>query len=193
MSINWKKDVLTIPNLLSAFRLALIPVYMTLYLRARTPADFYLAGGILALSCLTDFADGFIARKFHMTSQLGQFLDPLADKITQFTLILCLSLRHEILRPVLWLLVTKETFQCIASLLCFRRGKILAGALWAGKICTAFLFASLTLLVICPRMDPRLVTMLAGLDLAFLSCSFLFYTLTFCRPETDTHFRDVDA
>ena len=193
MSINWKKDVLTIPNLLSAFRLALIPVYMTIYLRAQTSADFYLAGGILALSCLTDFADGFIARKFQMTSRLGQFLDPLADKITQFTLILCLSLGHGVLRPVLWLLVTKETFQCIASFLCFRRGKMLAGALWSGKICTAFLFASLTLLVVFPQMDPKLVTLLAGLDLAFLSCSFLFYTLTFCHPENGTHFRDVDA
>ena len=45
---NWKKDLFTIPNLLSLFRLALIPVYMTIYLEAVTDADHYLAGVILA-------------------------------------------------------------------------------------------------------------------------------------------------
>ena len=68
---NWKKEFLTIPNLLSLFRLALIPVYMTLYRNAATGRDYLHAGSVLALSCLTDMADGCIARRFHMVSTVG--------------------------------------------------------------------------------------------------------------------------
>ena len=58
---DWKKDILTIPNLLSLFRLVLIPVYIVIYLNAKNAADYYIAGGILAVSCLTDAIDGKIA------------------------------------------------------------------------------------------------------------------------------------
>ena len=46
---DWKKEILTIPNLLSLFRLVLIPVYVVIYLNARDSADYYLAAGILAV------------------------------------------------------------------------------------------------------------------------------------------------
>ena len=63
MIINdWKKEILTIPNLLSFFRLILIPVYMVIYLKAQETKDYILAGSILAVSCLTDMVDGKIAR-----------------------------------------------------------------------------------------------------------------------------------
>ena len=76
---DWKKEVFTIPNLLSLFRLLLIPVYVVIYLNADSLADYYIAAAILAVSCLTDLVDGKIARHFHMISTLGKFLDPLAD------------------------------------------------------------------------------------------------------------------
>ena len=46
---NWKKEILSIPNLLSLFRLVLIPVYMTLYLRAKELSDYFVAGAILMI------------------------------------------------------------------------------------------------------------------------------------------------
>ena len=57
---DWKKEIFTIPNLLSLFRLLLIPVYITIYLNAKNAADFYIAAGILAVSCITDLIDGKI-------------------------------------------------------------------------------------------------------------------------------------
>ena len=81
MSIkNWKTEILTIPNLLSLFRLALIPVYISIYLGARSNSDYFLAASILAVSCLTDMIDGKIARHFNMITNLGKLLDPIADK-----------------------------------------------------------------------------------------------------------------
>jgi CDP-diacylglycerol--glycerol-3-phosphate 3-phosphatidyltransferase len=78
---NWKKQVFTIPNILSLFRLILIPVYIHIYLNAQSLADYHLAAAILAVSCLTDAVDGQIARRFNMITAVGKVLDPLADKI----------------------------------------------------------------------------------------------------------------
>lgn len=170
-----KADIFTIPNLLSLFRLGLIPVYIVLYLRAREPMQYYVAGGILAVSCLTDALDGKIARHFHMISTLGMILDPLADKLTQFALTLCLSLRYPVLNPVLGLFVVKEIFQLILGAVNLSRGKMIPGALMTGKICTTVLFVSLTALVLFPGLDPTIVGFIALVDFLFLSLSFISY------------------
>lgn len=179
MHINWKKEILTIPNLLSLFRLLLIPVYILLYLNAQEPVDYLLAGSVLALSCLTDAVDGKIARKFNMISNLGKLLDPVADKCTQFALTICLSARYPILLPVLGLFIVKELFQLIAVILNLRKGKALPGALFAGKICTTVLFVSLIFLVLFPDLDGRIVKGISLINFGFLAFSFLRYILAY--------------
>lgn len=174
-SWNWKKEILTVPNLLSLFRLALIPVYVKAYLQARTGADYALAAGILAISCLTDLLDGFIARKFHMISHVGKLLDPLADKLTQLALFLCLSARYALLYPVLALFLVKELFQLFAVIFSFRQGKGLSGALPAGKVCTAVLFLSLIALVLFPEMNRFRADLLILTDGLVLCLSFASY------------------
>ena len=188
---NWKKEVCTIPNLLSLFRLALIPVYMSVYLRADETADFYLAGGILAVSCLTDLADGFIARTFDMISKVGKWLDPLADKATQLALMVCLSVRYAVLRPVLCLFIIKESVQLFASLYHLHRGKMLSGALTAGKVCTAVLFISLTALVLFPRLPADAAALVAAIDFSFLLYAFLCYLLAFFSKEQDSRWENT--
>ena len=172
---NWKKEVFTIPNLLSLFRLALIPVYMPIYLNANQPREYVTAAALLALSCFTDLIDGFIARRFHMVSTVGKILDPIADKLTQLTLTLCLSVKYPVLRFVLLLLAVKELFQCVMGLIHLRRGRMLPGALAAGKICTAVLFLSLITLVLFPQLDAAVVDTVAIVDICFLSYSFAHY------------------
>ena len=174
---NWKKELLTIPNWLSLFRLLLIPVYVVIYLNASEPADYFIAGGILAVSCLTDAIDGKIARHFNMISTVGKILDPLADKATQFTLIICLAINNN--NPVLWILiclfVIKESFQLIAGLFTLRKGKMLKGALLSGKISTAVLFVSLIVMVLLPDLDFTVVYAITALDCIVLLVSFISY------------------
>ena len=181
---NWKKEFLTIPNMLSLFRLTLIPVYIFIYLTADGPSDHFIAAAILAVSCLTDLLDGKIARHFDMVSTVGKILDPVADKLTQFTLMVCLSIKHPTLRTVLILFVIKESFQSIAGLIHLRRGRMLSGALIAGKICTAVLFVSLILLVLIPEPSSRLVTSIAWIDMIFLIYSFICYILAYACKDT---------
>ena len=180
---DWKKDILTSPNLLSLFRLVLIPVYVVIYLKAKVAADYYLAAGILAVSCLTDLIDGKIARHFNMISTLGKILDPLADKATQFTLIICLAMRYPVLLNLIVLFVIKESFQLIAGCINFKKGKMLKGALISGKICTTVLFISLILMVMLPNLGHSTIEIITCVDAAFMIISFTEYVITYIRRE----------
>ena len=169
---DWKKEIFTIPNLLSLFRLLLIPVYMTIYLYAAQTKDYIAAAIILAVSCLTDMVDGKIARKYNMISTIGKVLDPIADKVTQFTLIICLSIKYPILWHLVVLFVIKESFQFFAGLVTFRKGRMLTGALITGKICTAVLFVSLTVMILLPNITSQAVNIITIVDGIFMIIAF---------------------
>ena len=178
---DWKREIFTIPNGLSMIRLALIPLYIMIYLNAHDRLDYIVSGGILALSCITDLIDGKVARHFNMVSTLGKMLDPFADKATQFTLMVCLAIRKNLMS--LWLLillfVVKEGFQLVAGGMILRRGKILSGALLAGKVCTAVLFISLVLMIMLPGLPDIAASLIAIVDGCFLLLSFVSYILVY--------------
>ena len=188
---NWKREILTIPNLLSMFRLILIPVYIVLYLKAKEPADYFLAAAILAVSCLTDMIDGKIARQFNLITTVGKILDPLADKATQFSLILCLALKYPVLWYLVVLFVIKESFMLIAGGIRLKKGKMLKGALLSGKICTTVLFVSLILMVLLPDLSSFAVNTIAIVDTLFMLFAFADYALAYLR--NDAKFQSVDV
>lgn len=176
---NWKKEILTIPNLLSLFRLVLIPVYVLIYLNAKDATDYYLAAGILAVSCLTDMVDGQIARHFNMISSIGKILDPLADKATQFTLIICLTIKYNVLWYLVALFVIKESFQLIAGGINLRKGKMLKGALISGKVCTTVLFLSLIIMVMLPDLSENFITGIVIVNAIFMMIAFVNYVIAY--------------
>ncbi len=179
---NWRKEIFTIPNMLSLFRLLLIPVYIYIYLNAKDSADYYLAAGILAVSCLTDMIDGKIARHFNMISSLGKILDPLADKATQFTLIICLTVRYNVLWYLVGLFLLKELFQLVAGFISIRHHKILKGALISGKVCTTVLFISLIIMIMIPALALSTVRIITIIDCVFVLIAFAEYAITYlCR------------
>ena len=181
---GWKKEIFTIPNLLSLFRLVLIPVYIVIYVNAQDPADYFLASAILAVSCLTDLIDGKIARHFNMISTLGKILDPIADKATQFSLIICLATKYPILWYLMTLFIIKESFQLIAGGVNLRKGKMLKGALISGKICTTVLFLSLIVMVLLPNLDTVIVNVIATVDALFMIIAFVDYAVAYFARES---------
>ena len=80
----------TLPNLLSFFRIAIIPVLVYL-LTFTDPASALLAALLFALASVTDFFDGYLARRFGAVSNLGKILDPLADKLIIITVLIMLA------------------------------------------------------------------------------------------------------
>ena len=80
----------TVPNLISALRLAGVPVFLWLVLG---PEEDLLALAVLALSGVTDFLDGYLARRLDQRSTLGEILDPIADRLYILAVVLGLALR----------------------------------------------------------------------------------------------------
>ena len=133
-----KRQVFSIPNIMSMFRIALIPLFASALLRGRTAA----ATALIALSALTDVADGFVARRFHMVTQLGKVLDPIADKLTLIVLSFCLALQNGRVWLLLGVMAVKEGAMLLLCALFLRKGGRAESACWYGKVTTALLYAS---------------------------------------------------
>ena len=157
------------------FRILLIPLFSWMYCTADSTGDYYAAAVVVGVSGLTDMFDGKIARRFHMITELGKFIDPLADKLTQAALLICLAIRYPLMRAVLVLFVIKEGFMAVMGALLLPRGKKLDGAMWFGKVCTAVLYAVLFLLLLLPGIGATAANVLIGICGAFLLFSFLMY------------------
>lgn len=134
---KYQKKILTIPNILSFFRICLIPVIVWLYC---VREDYLWTTIILMISGITDVADGFIARHFGMISDFGKVFDPIADKLTQVVMLYCLVTRFPLMMLPLVVLVIKETFAGITGLLAIRKLNKVLGADWHGKVTTFSLY-----------------------------------------------------
>ena len=143
-----KKDqILTIPNLLSLIRLLMIPLIIWLYCKAQ---QYGVAVILILLSGLTDIVDGFIARKYHMVSDFGKILDPAADKLTQVALILCLSVRYQLMVPLIITFAIRELFMIIMGYITIKKYNQVNSAQWYGKTTTVVLYTVMTLLILFP-------------------------------------------
>ncbi len=167
-----QSKILTIPNILSFFRLCLIPVIMWLYC---VEENYFWAGGILILSGITDTVDGFVARRFHMASDLGKMLDPVADKMTQAAMLFCLLTRFPLMILPLALMVVKETFMGVTGLLIIRRTGSVFGADWHGKVTTWLLYAMMILHVFWFNIPVTVSRALTGACVIMMVISLILY------------------
>lgn len=133
---------LTVPNVLSLFRIALIPVIVWLY---AISGNMVWSGVVLIVSGLTDIADGWIARHYNMVSEVGKALDPIADKLTQGAVLLCMIFRYPLLVFPFILLLAKEAFVGVTGLLLIQKSGAVYGAEWHGKAATCLIYAVLLL------------------------------------------------
>ena len=167
-----QNKILTIPNILSFFRLCLIPVIMWLYC---VEENYLWAGITLILSGITDTVDGFVARHFHMTSDLGKMLDPVADKLTQAAMLFCLLTRFPLMILPLALMVVKETFMGITGLLVIHKTGKVFGADWHGKVTTWLLYAMMILHVFWYNIPMGVSRALIGVCVAMMLVSLVLY------------------
>lgn len=137
--------IITIPNILSFIRLCLIPLIIWLYC---VKQNYHMTAVILVLSGLTDLADGFIARHFHMISDLGKILDPIADKLTQGATLFCLMTRFKLMLVPFILMIFKELYMGITGALVIKKTGQVLGANWHGKVVTCLLYAMMILHVL---------------------------------------------
>ena len=168
------KQIFTIPNLLSAFRILLVPVIVWLYCGRQ---DYPLAAWTLVLSGVTDVADGCIARRFHMISDLGKVLDPIADKLTQTAALACLLTRFQAMWWLLGMLVAKETFMAFMGLLVIRRTGAVYSAAWHGKLAACVLYAVIFTHIVWYGVPSAVSHLMVAAGVASMLLSLTLYTI----------------
>lgn len=177
-----KNKVLTIPNLLSVVRLALIPVIVWLY---HIRSEYLPAAGVLVISGVTDVVDGIIARRFHMVSDLGKMLDPIADKLTQTAVLACLLFRFPLMGVPLVLLVVKEFVSGIWRLIIIRQTGKVKSAQWHGKAATVLLYSMMLLHILWSAIPAMISLVSILLCSVMMLLSFVLYSMENYRAQTE--------
>ena len=174
MERNYKNKIVTIPNILTLVRLILIPIIVWLYCFKK---EHMWTAVVVILSGITDLVDGFVARKFNMISELGKIIDPIADKLTQFAVLVCLVTRFSgMILPCLILMV-KEIISGIVAMCAIRKSGMVEGADWHGKVSTFMLYAMMIIHVLWVNIPPAVSNILILLCTAMMIFSFILYNI----------------
>lgn len=136
--------VLTVPNLLSFLRLALVPVFLWLIIDG---ADAW-ALLVLAVSSLTDFLDGWIARRFNQITRLGQLLDPAADRLYIFAALIGLAWRDLVPWWIVLVVVGRDVFLLGLGVVLANHGFGPLPVHQLGKVATFCLFYALPMIML---------------------------------------------
>lgn len=164
---------MNIPNALSIFRLLLIPVFITVFFSDSQYA-YYYAALVYAIAALTDVLDGIIARRFGLITRLGRLLDPLADKLMAFTVLVCIFIDG--IAPT-WAVIVffcKEALMGIGALVLFRKtSDVMPSDKW-GKGATACFFVVCLILMLFRGISPTVANIMLALPL-LMSVIALFH------------------
>ncbi len=165
-------DIITIPNILSFIRLCMIPLIVWLYCGKE---DYLWSGILLILSGITDLVDGYLARHFGWISDLGKILDPIADKLTQAAMLICLILRYPLILIPFGMMVVKELFMAVSGMMVIRTTGAVFGARWHGKAATVLLYAMMILHVFWYDIPAGISLVCILSSAAMVGISFLLY------------------
>ncbi len=167
-----KEQILTIPNLLSLFRLGLLPLIAWFY---NVRQNYIAAIALLVLSGITDVVDGTIARKCNMVSDFGKILDPIADKLTQMVMLMCLAVKYTCIIWMVLVFVLKELAMTVLGYLAIKRKDSVNSAKWYGKANTVIIYSTIVLLILIPNIPKNAVTVMVGICIAAMVASFILY------------------
>lgn len=172
---------MNLPNLLTMLRFLLVPV-MSYFLINQ---NFTLAISIYILASATDILDGFIARKYNMITKLGKFLDPMADKLLQFSALLGLWVVGIIPFWITLIFFLKEIFMGLGTIKLLKNKDVVVPSKWFGKMSTVIFFIAIVFSMISENFSMLKPYVLPMFILALLSLFFAFimYLINFLKVE----------
>lgn len=168
---------MNLPNALSTFRLLLVPVFAGVFFSGLPDAHRW-AALIYTVAFATDVLDGWIARRYDMITRLGRILDPLADKLMTFTVIVCICLDGVLPMWAAVILFCKEAVMAIGGAVLMKRVRDVLPSHRLGKASTGTFFVVLALLTLFPIPKPWPTVLISAaliLTVASLADYFLAY------------------
>jgi len=173
-----KKEIFSIPNLLSYFRIAQVPVFLYVYFHAESQQDHFLSVGILILSSLSDLFDGLIARKFDMITELGKLIDPIADKLTQLTVALALMSTYHMYAFLVFIIFMKDGMLLFVGYYIYRKtGRHINQAQLPGKIATALFFVVSIALIAFYLPGTAIANIMISITAIFMVIAMVYYAI----------------
>jgi len=160
-----------IPNIISFFRICLVPVFVIVYFIDDNDIKFY-AVLVYAVASLSDFLDGFLARRYQASSNLGKLLDPLGDKLMTFAVLVCITIDRPILIWAVLAMFVKELLMGVGGLILHKKANAqLLPANILGKASTVVFFVvCVTIMLLRDLPEGATIAMIAGaIALMFLA------------------------
>ncbi|MGL5043169.1 MAG: CDP-diacylglycerol--glycerol-3-phosphate 3-phosphatidyltransferase [Culicoidibacterales bacterium] len=181
---------MSIPTKITISRIMLIPLFIIVWylpylgeLTFLSLKSLVLTSFFILLS-LTDWVDGYIARKYNMITDLGKFLDPIADKVLVFT-IYFLLLYNQIIDPIsVTLMMSREFIVAAVRMVAATDGVVIA-ADWSGKVKTVIQMISLVLFLLCLEKSSQVANVIVisvyWLSVLLTMTSGYFYTTAYIK------------
>lgn len=138
---------MNLPNKITLFRLFLIPIFVAVFFIGEI--GYLWSGVIFVIASFTDFIDGYLARKYNETTNLGAFLDPVADKVLVFAALILLAESGVIPSWSVILIIGRETLINGFRLIAIEKGVVISAS-YLGKLKTVTQMVSLVLLLFAP-------------------------------------------
>ena len=176
-----------LPNIISVFRIILVPVFVVAYV-VDTNDVKYSAIIIYAVAGLSDFLDGFLARRLDAQSSLGKLLDPLADKLMTFTVIICITVSKPILLWAVIVFFLKEICMGIGGLVIHKVAHVeLPPSNMIGKISTAVFFLACGALLIFSNISDEIASIIIAFAIGLALIALAVYVHTYVKVMKSRH------
>lgn len=139
---------MNVPNRLTILRVIMIPLFVVAMLWETLPYSDYIAGGLFIAACITDFFDGYLARKYNQVTTFGKFMDPLADKLLVCAALICFLAEANSEMPawVVIIIISREFIISGFRLVAAEKNVTIAASYW-GKVKTCAQMAMSILLI----------------------------------------------
>ena len=179
------KDLMTVPNAISFFRIILITPFVGFFV-----AKWYIPAAVtIIISGLSDCFDGMIARKFHQESEFGKIIDPLADKLTLLAAGVCIVIVQPYALPLMGLMVVKDILMITGGVIVVNKGLIPPKSSWYGKVGTILFYITIGTIVLMAVFNyenmPLTITLMC-VTAAVELFSLIMYSTVFVRLMKST-------
>lgn len=170
---------MTIPNIITIFRIILIPIYL-LFFYSDLNNSLLIAGAIFILAGISDFLDGYIARRYDQTSNLGTILDPIADKLMSFAILISFTTNKIIPSWILIFMSVKEGLMIVGGgVLYLFKGKQIVASNKFGKLATILFYVAALSVIF--KLDSMVSLVLFSLMVIVNIIAFINYLLNYLK------------
>lgn len=165
---------MSLPNILTLFRLFLIPVFILLFFSS-IPNNLFYSILVFLIAGLTDILDGYLARKYSLITKLGIVLDPLADKLMILAVLSCLVIKNYISLWILIIISMKELSMIFFGIILYNKNTIIPSNKF-GKFTTILFYLSIFVLTLNIKLGTYLIYLsVVSALIAFVNYFILYY------------------